>query len=85
MSGKTINIHDAKTQLSRLIARVERGERIVIARAGKPVAELRATRSTARKRSGPLDDPLLHVEEYSYDGPIGPTANEDIDRIVYGI
>ena len=84
MSEKTVNIHDAKTQLSRLIARVERGERIVIARAGKPVAELRPARKL-KKRSRPLDDPLLRVEEYSYDGPIGPTANEDIDRTVYGI
>ena len=84
MSEKTVNIHDAKTQLSRLIARVERGERIVIARAGVPVAELRSARK-AKKRARPLDDPLLRVEEYCYDGPIGPTTNEDIDRTVYGI
>lgn len=84
MSEKTVNIHDAKTQLSRLIAQVERGERIVIARAGTPVAELRPYRE-AKKRSRPLDDPLLRVEEYCYDGPIGPTTNEDIDRTVYGI
>jgi antitoxin (DNA-binding transcriptional repressor) of toxin-antitoxin stability system len=45
MRGKTVNINAAKTQLSRLIARVERGERIVITRAGKPVAELRAVRT----------------------------------------
>ena len=83
MSEKTVNIHDAKTQLSRLIARVERGERIVIARAGKPVAELRPA-GKVKKRSKPLDDPLLRVEEYSYDGPIGSTSNEDIDRTVYG-
>jgi prevent-host-death family protein len=35
-----VNIHDAKTHLSRLIERVERGEEIVIARSGKPVAKL---------------------------------------------
>jgi prevent-host-death family protein len=35
-----VNVHEAKTQLSRLLARVEAGERIVIARAGKPVAVL---------------------------------------------
>ena len=34
------NIHEAKTQLSRLLERVERGEEIVIARAGKPIAKL---------------------------------------------
>jgi len=36
----TVNIHDAKTHLSRLVERVEAGEEIVIARAGKPVARL---------------------------------------------
>ena len=35
-----INIHDAKTRLSRLVEEVETGEEIVIARAGKPVARL---------------------------------------------
>lgn len=37
---ETVNIHDAKTHLSRLIERVEAGEEIVIARAGRPVARL---------------------------------------------
>lgn len=36
----TVNIHDAKTHLSSLLARVEQGETITIARAGKPVADL---------------------------------------------
>lgn len=36
----TVNVYDAKTHLSRLLERVEAGERIVIARAGKPVADL---------------------------------------------
>lgn len=36
----TVNVHEAKTHLSRLLERVERGQEIVIARAGKPVAKL---------------------------------------------
>lgn len=35
-----VTIHEAKTQLSRLIAAVERGEEVVIARRDKPVARL---------------------------------------------
>ena len=35
-----VNIHEAKTQLSRLVDRAAAGEEIVIARAGKPVAKL---------------------------------------------
>jgi len=37
---ESVNIHDAKTHLSRLVERVEAGEEIVIARAGRPVARL---------------------------------------------
>lgn len=36
----TVNVHDAKSNLSKLLVRVEDGETIVIARAGKPVARL---------------------------------------------
>ena len=35
-----VNVHEAKTQLSRLLARVEAGEDVVIARRGEPVARL---------------------------------------------
>ncbi|MHC4469853.1 MAG: type II toxin-antitoxin system Phd/YefM family antitoxin [Planctomycetota bacterium] len=35
-----VNVHQAKTQLSRLLARAQAGEEIVIARAGQPVARL---------------------------------------------
>jgi prevent-host-death family protein len=38
--SSTVNIHEAKTHLSRLIERVRRGERITIAKAGIPVAVL---------------------------------------------
>jgi len=40
MSEPTINIHEAKTHLSRLVERVEAGEELVLARAGRPVARL---------------------------------------------
>ena len=37
---KSVNVHDAKTHLSRLLERVEAGEEIILARAGRPVARL---------------------------------------------
>jgi antitoxin (DNA-binding transcriptional repressor) of toxin-antitoxin stability system len=37
---KQVNVHEAKTQLSRLLQEVEEGEEIVIARNGEPVAKL---------------------------------------------
>ena len=36
----TVNVHEAKTHLSRLLEAVEAGEDVVIARAGKPIARL---------------------------------------------
>ena len=39
-SHDPVNVHDAKTHLSKLLERVEKGEEIVLARAGKPVARL---------------------------------------------
>lgn len=40
MEPTTVNVHEAKTNLSKLLARVEAGEQIVIARSGSPVARL---------------------------------------------
>ena len=37
---KTINIHEAKTHLSRLLKRVAAGEDVVISKAGRPIARL---------------------------------------------
>lgn len=39
-AAEQFNIHDAKTNLSRIIERVERGEEIIISRAGEPVAKV---------------------------------------------
>ena len=40
MSEARVNVHEAKTHLSRLLERVEGGEEVVIARAGRPIARL---------------------------------------------
>jgi prevent-host-death family protein len=48
---KTVNIHDAKTNLSKLLEQVQRGEEVVIAKAGHPIAELKpyvAKRNTVK-------------------------------------
>ncbi|WP_339860173.1 type II toxin-antitoxin system prevent-host-death family antitoxin [Thalassospira alkalitolerans] len=49
-----VNIHEAKTHLSRLIARVMNGEDLVIAKAGKPVVQMSAfdPDKLAPKRTG---------------------------------
>jgi prevent-host-death family protein len=45
-----VNVHEAKTQLSRLLEEVEAGERVVIARAGVPVAVLSPYRAAVKRR-----------------------------------
>jgi prevent-host-death family protein len=51
--AKTVNIHAAKTHLSRLIDRAAAGEEIIIARAGKPVARLAPLAPAARAKRKP--------------------------------
>jgi len=46
----TVTIHTAKTMLSQLLARVEAGEEIILARGKKPIAKLVPFRSEATKR-----------------------------------
>ena len=79
----TVNIHAAKTKLSQLVARAEKGERITIARAGKPVAQL-GPAPRAQRRRLPPDDPLLNLDKFGFDGPGGKLTNKQIDRILYG-
>ncbi|TFC17411.1 type II toxin-antitoxin system prevent-host-death family antitoxin [Cryobacterium algoritolerans] len=43
--SEQVNVQDAKTRLSELLARVERGEEFTIARGGSPVARLSALRA----------------------------------------
>ena len=53
--AKLINIHEAKTHLSRIVEEVAAGDEIIIAKAGRPVARLMPLESTApAKRLGLL-------------------------------
>ena len=64
-----MNIYDAKTNLSRLIERVESGEEIVIARNGRPVAQLvpvqrkRSTRVPGSLRGRIRTTPDIHEDD----------------------
>ena len=49
-----VNVHQAKTQLSRLLAQVEAGDEVVIARNGKPVARLVGCRRRGKRQFGAL-------------------------------
>ncbi len=55
MPARTINVQEAKTHLSALLARVAAGERIVLARHGKPIAQLVPLDPTPRRELGFLE------------------------------
>jgi prevent-host-death family protein len=62
---RTVNIHAAKTQLSRLVDAAAAGEEIIIARAGRPIARLGPLASSQRKRSlGRLAGKLRVPEDF---------------------
>jgi prevent-host-death family protein len=52
MTKTTYNMHEAKTQLSRLAERAARGEEIVIARNGRPLVRLLPVQERRRRRLG---------------------------------
>jgi prevent-host-death family protein len=51
--ASTVNIHEAKTHFSKLLAQVSAGEEIIIAKAGKPVARLAPIEPKAMKKRIP--------------------------------
>ncbi len=62
-----VNIHQAKTHLSRLLERVVQGEEIVIAKSGRPVARLVPIRSEPR-RPGRLKGKIRMADDF--DAPL---------------
>ena len=86
MPERTVNIHEAKTHFSKLIARVLAGEEVVIAKAGKPVARLVPVEPKPKDRvfglgvgknlywcSDDCWDPMTEEElKEWYDGPLFP-------------
>ena len=78
-----VNVHEAKTHLSKLLERVALGEEIIIAKAGTPVAKLVALKNSPKKRvfgcakgdfTVPEDfnSPDPDIEDLFYNGPVLP-------------
>jgi len=66
---QTINIHEAKTHLSRLLEKVAGGEEVVIAKAGKPIARLVPLDAPPKKRRLGLLKGKLHIPD-DFDAPL---------------
>lgn len=66
---KSVNVHEAKTHLSRLLVRVAAGEEIVIARAGRPVAKLVPVPDRTGRRVAGLDAGKIRIRK-DFDAPL---------------
>lgn len=74
-----VNIREAKTNLSKLVERVEHGETVIIARAGKPVARLvPLEQQVPRSRSGFLSGAFTTPEDFD------TMASEEIKALFEG-
>ncbi|MGH3938017.1 MAG: type II toxin-antitoxin system Phd/YefM family antitoxin [Pseudonocardiaceae bacterium] len=73
----SVNIHEAKTHLSRLLERVAAGERVIISKAGQPVAELVPHQRTPVVFGGLRG-------ELGYDDESFAAVDPDIQRMFYG-
>ena len=59
-----VNVHQAKTQLSRLLAQVEAGEEVVIARRGEPVVRLVAYKPQGRRKPDVLKGKVIVPDNF---------------------
>jgi prevent-host-death family protein len=66
----TVTVHEAKTQLSKLIARAEAGEEIVIARGSEPVVKLTPVAKKAPKREFGLMKGVYHLPDAFFFEPL---------------
>jgi prevent-host-death family protein len=71
-----VNIHEAKTHLSRLLTRVAAGEEIVIAKAGKPVAKLVPYRNPPYERVLGQDEGKVWIAD-DFDAPL----SEEVQKL----
>ncbi len=58
----TVNVHEAKTHLSRLLKQVEAGEEVIIARNGVPVARLVSSKKRGKRQPGSMKG-LIKIDD----------------------
>ena len=59
-----VNVHEAKTHLSRLLARVEAGDEVIIARRGRPVARLVGYKPRGKRQSDVLKGKIAVPDDF---------------------
>jgi len=74
-----VNIHEAKTNLSKLLARVSAGEEVIIARAGKPIARLVPIIERPQKRVPGSAKGKVFISP-DFDAPLPESVLEDFEK-----
>lgn len=74
----TVNIHEAKTHLSKLIRRVLAGEEIVIAKSGRPVAKLVPVKTELARRTPGTAKGSLRIAE-DFDAPLPEEVQREFE------
>lgn len=64
-----VNMHEAKSQLSALADKALHGERVIIARAGKPCLELKPLTSTPERQPGRLRGQIQMTDDFEQTPP----------------
>jgi prevent-host-death family protein len=77
--SKTVNVHEAKTHLSRLLDRVSQGEEVIIAKAGKPIARLVSVKDRPERRVPGSAKGRIVVGE-DFDAPLPEEVLESFER-----
>lgn len=70
--SETVNLYEAKTNLSKLVDRAAAGEEIVIAKAGKPKAKLVPYRAEKKRRRGGRNLLGITYIAEDFDDPLPP-------------
>ena len=68
---KTVNIHEAKTHLSRLLEQVQAGEEVVVAKAGRPIAKIVPLPQETKKRVAGSHKGQFRIAD-DFDAPLPP-------------
>ena len=76
---RQMNIHETKTNLSKLLARVEAGEEIVIARAGRPIARIVRFADRKRRRKPGFLKGLGIVIRDDFNDPLPPEILDEFE------
>ncbi|TDI36933.1 MAG: type II toxin-antitoxin system Phd/YefM family antitoxin [Acidobacteria bacterium] len=64
-----VNVHEAKTHLSRLLSRVAAGEEVIISKAGRPIARLVPIQDRKAKRVPGQDEGRIWIDD-DFDAPL---------------